>query len=69
MGRRDLLFFEWSLMAAMSIMQSHAAHPVSCGGERRRRSAAEIRSIIRMTAPHAGQRHEMERGSHFADET
>jgi len=47
-------------MEAMSMMQSHAADLVSGGGERRRRSAAEIRSIMRIVPPHAGQRHELE---------
>jgi hypothetical protein len=66
-GRRDLLLSEWNVMAAMSMMQSHAAHFVSGGGERRRRSAAERRSITRIVLPHIGQRHELERGSRVVD--
>ena len=66
-GGRDLLCSEWNVMAAMFMMQSHAAHLSSGGGERRRSSAAEMRSMTRIAFPHAGQRHELERASRVAD--
>ena len=68
-GRRDLLFSERNVMAAMSMVQSHAAHFASGGGERRRRSAAERRSMTRIVPPHIGQRHALERRSRVAEET
>jgi hypothetical protein len=55
------------LMTAMSTMHNHAAHFVSVGGDRRRGSAAERRSMTRIVPPHAGQRHELERGSRVVD--
>jgi hypothetical protein len=66
MGRRDLLLVGCSVVASMSMMQSHAAHPASGGGERRRSSAAEIRSMKHIVPPHFGQRHELECGPYAA---
>lgn len=69
-GSRDvLLFVGCNVVASMSMMPIHAAHLVSGGGERRRSSAAEIRSMTHIFSPHFGQRHKLERGSQAADET
>jgi hypothetical protein len=67
MGNRDVLFVGCNVVASMSMMPIHAAQLVSGGGERRRSSAAEIRSMTLIFAPHFGQRQELKREPRDAD--